>query len=119
MVKCRCGIVLIELLVAMVIFSMASVALTSTFVYEQKLLLQQYYRAIAMEIVDGEMELLVAGEWQSYIEGRHIYHTTAKAFSNLPPGQLMLTIVNKKITLEWLTDSGTLGPYVIREAEIR
>ena len=57
----------------MSILAVAMIPLTYSFVQEQKLCRAYYYRAVVMEILDGELEVLVAGEWRSFKEGSQAY----------------------------------------------
>ena len=49
-------------MVAIAILAVAMLPLSAGFFADQKVLRSHYWRAVAMEIVDGEMEILVAGE---------------------------------------------------------
>lgn len=69
-----------------------------------------------MEIVDGEMEILVAGEWRAYPEGTHEYNVSARAASNLPRGKFVLTRTGNRLRLEWSAASARGIGKVVREA---
>lgn len=113
------GMLMTELVVAMAIFVMAVLPLAYSFAQEQKLLRTYYHRAVAMEIVDGEMEALAAGEWRSFSEGVHDYAVRAISATNLPPGKFILTVSGKRIRLEWLPKERGRGGQVIREAIVK
>jgi hypothetical protein len=108
-----------DLLVAMAILAVAMLPLSAGFFAEQKVLRSHYWRAVAMEIVDGEMEVLVAGEWRARPEGAHPYPVKAGAARNLPPGKFMLTRTGKTLRLEWTPERGGSGGVVVREAVAR
>jgi hypothetical protein len=78
-----------------------------------------YHRASAMEIVDGEMEILVAGGWQSFSQGVRPYTVHAASATNLPPGKFLLTLTGKRIRLEWVPEKRGRGGQVVREAMVR
>jgi hypothetical protein len=78
-----------------------------------------YYRAVAMEIVDGEMEVLLAGDWRSFKPGTHEYSVRAGAATNLPAGRFLLTIGTNKLRLEWNPSVEQLGLRVVREVTIK
>lgn len=105
-----------DLLVAMAILAVAMLPLSAGFFAEQKVLRSHYWRAVAMEIVDGEMEVLVAGEWRARPEGSHPYPVKAGAARNLPPGRFMLTRTGKTLRLKWVPERGGSGGAVVREA---
>jgi hypothetical protein len=107
---------MIELVVAMGILTATVIPLAYSFVQEQRLCRVYYYRAVAMEIVDGEMEVLAAGDWRSFKEGTHPYAVTAEAAKNLPPGKFVLSVRGGQLRLEWRPDSLRNGAPVVREA---
>jgi hypothetical protein len=97
----------IEMAVAISILAVAVLPLAYLFAHEGKLLRAYYRNAVAIEILDGEMEVLAAGEWRRFADGRHDYAVTARAATNLPPGRFLLTRDTKKLRLEWLPEKGT------------
>lgn len=105
-----------DLLVAMAIIAVAMIPLSAGFMTEQKVLRSHYWHAVAMEIVDGEMEILVAGEWRALPEGTQTYPVKAGAAKNLPPGKFTVTRAGKMLRLEWTPDKGGSGGKVVREA---
>ena len=113
------GLLQADLLVAMAILAVAMIPLCTGFFTEQKVLRSHYWHAVAMEIVDGEMEILVAGEWQAVPEGPQAYAVKAGAAKNLPPGKFTLTRSGKALRLEWVPDKGSSGGKVVREAVAR
>ena len=110
---------MVELLVAMALVVVILLPFAYSFTAERRIALASYQRAVAMEIVDGEMEALVAGEWRAFPPGTHDYHVHAGAATNLPPGHFILTVQPGKVRLHWqpaLKDHG--GP-VTREAILK
>jgi hypothetical protein len=71
-----------------------------------------------MEIVDGEMEALSAGEWRAFETGTREYHVTARAAANLPPGRFYLTVEPGLLKLEWKPAVRQHGGDVRREVKI-
>ena len=71
-----------------------------------------------MEIVDGEMEALAAGEWAAYGKGSHKYEVRAAAAKNLPPGSFVLTVTEKLVRLEWIPATAA-GSRVAREVPVK
>ena len=72
-----------------------------------------------MEIVDGEMETLLAGEWRAFPAGTHEYRIDAGAATNLPPGRFLLTIADRHVRLEWRPAWKHSGGPIVREAIAR
>lgn len=108
-----------ELLVAITFLCAAVIPLAYSFAKEQQYLHNCYQRAIALEIVDGEMELLTAGEWRGYPDGVHKLVPTAQSAKNLPPGTLQLTVVGKQLSLEWLPDNRDQGGPITRKVTLK
>jgi hypothetical protein len=111
------GSLIAEALVAIGIFSIAALPLMSSIVFVQKHLRGSYQHAVAMEAVDGEMEILLAGEWRDYQPGTQPFELHGDAVKNLPPGHAALTINGRHIRLEWTPDRH--GGKVVREADAR
>ena len=109
------GALTTELVIALAILASTMIPLSFSFLREQKLLRLSYERAVAMEIVDGEMEILQAGEWKAWPEGALAYPATARAAKNLPAGKLTLTRQGERFRLEWKSK----GVRVVREGKAR
>ena len=113
------GALMTELLVAMVLLTSALLPLAYSIAGERRLARALYQRAVAMEIVDGEMEVLAAGEWRSFKNGWQDYPVHAAAITNLPPGKFRLEVGNEKLRLEWEPAIKMQGGSVMREARIK
>lgn len=113
------GSLSVELTVALGVLVLALLPLSVSFVPGQHALQSRYFRAVALEIVDGEMEVLAAGEWRAFAPGRQPYPVRAEAAKNLPPGAFTLTLTNGRVRLEWRPEArGTGGP-VVREVVLK
>jgi len=108
---------MIELLVAMAIVAGALIPIGYSVVSEGRLIRALYQRAVAVEIVDGEMEALAAGGWQAFHAGVTEYPIRAMAATNLPPGRFLLTITPDKLRLEWRPSVKHHGGAVVREVK--
>ncbi len=118
--KRRSGALMTELFVAMALLTGALLPLAYSITSEKRLARDSYHRAVAMEIVDGEMEILAAGEWRAFSPGSHEYSVHAAAAANLPPGRFLLTITTNKVRLEWRPLAKKIGgPVVVREAQTK
>jgi len=116
---CRGAALLAELLVAMMLLLSALVPLSLSISCEKRLARSCYDRAVAMEIVDGEMEILMAGEWRTFAPGTHEYPVRGGAVTNALSGQLSLTIQSNWVRLEWRPAEKHRGGPVVREARAR
>ncbi len=115
----RHGSIMIELVVAIGILTAALLPLAYSYVNEQHQCHMAYARAIAMELVDGEMEVLAAGHWHAFGDGTHDYAVHAGASRNLPPGKFTLTVQGRQLRLEWRPDNPRQCKSVVREATRR
>lgn len=115
--SCRAALIM-ELVVAMAILVLAILPVSYGFWHEATLARAYYHRALAMEIVDGEMEILAAGEWRAYQEGTQVYPVTMASATNLPPGQFVLTVQAPLLRLAWQPRGRGSGSPVVRETTI-
>jgi hypothetical protein len=114
----RRGILMVELLVAIAILATAILPLAYSVTSEKRFARAAYQRAVAMEIVDGEAEILAAGAWTNFATGSHPYLVQSLAATNLPPGQFTLTIQDSFVRLEWKPDVKQHGGGVVREFRV-
>lgn len=106
---------LIELTAAVGILIVVTAGFAAAIHTDAKVLRACYYRAVAIELVDGEMERLAAGEWQAYGQGTHRFSVEADAAQNLPDGAFVLTVQGKTLRLVWTPDQQGKGGRVVRE----
>jgi hypothetical protein len=117
--RSRRGFLEVDMLVALAILSLAIMPVGFSFVRERQVLRMEYIHSVANEIVDGEMEMLVAGDWKNYPDGVQNYSVRAGAVASLPPGHFQLTKTGNHLRLEWKSDWKHSGAPVIRDAIIR
>jgi hypothetical protein len=113
------GALMTELMIAMAILAVVMFPLAFSFAQETKFLRSCYNRAVATEIVDGEVEVLLAGEWRSFKEGVQDYAPHALAVTNLPSSKFQITITGRRLRLEWLPSEKDQGGRVIREVTVK
>jgi hypothetical protein len=113
------GILSADLAVALGILAFAIMPLAFAFTHEVKLIRAEYHRAVAMEIVDGEMEILAAGDWKNFPDGTQNYPVRAKAAANLPPGIFQLVKTGNHLRLEWKSDYPSGIGAVAREITVK
>ena len=75
--KERGSALLAELIGAMLVLTLAIMPITVMLLKDQRACREYYYKAVAMEIVDGEMEVLRAGFWKEFKQGAQPYFTNA------------------------------------------
>jgi hypothetical protein len=113
--RTRRGFLLIDLMVALAIFTIAILPLGYAFNRERQVLKIDYFRSVANEIVDGEMEILAAGAGRDFPDGSQIYTVHSRAAASLPPGHFQLTKKGNHLRLEWTPDERRGLGAVIRE----
>jgi hypothetical protein len=99
------GYLEVDLMVALAILALAVVPLGFSFSHERSALRADYCRAVTNEIVDGEMEVLAAGNWKSFPDGARVYTVHSNAAKNLPAGHFELTKTGNHLRLEWAPDA--------------
>jgi hypothetical protein len=113
------GFLEVDVAVALVIIVLAILPLGFAFMQEQKMIRVDYLRAVANEIVDGEMEILAAGDWKNFSDGSQVYQVHSHAAAGLPAGHFELTKTGKHLRLEWSPKSHTGIGIVFREVNVQ
>jgi hypothetical protein len=115
----RCGALITELVVAMAMLTGVLLPVAYAFAAETRVARATYERAVAIEIIDGEMELLLAGERQAFAPGKHRYEAQGRALTNLPPGLFVLVVETNRVRLEWQPSDRHQGGPVVREVMLQ
>lgn len=113
------GSLIAELLVAITILAVAVYPIGYSILSERMAARASYEHAVAMEIVDGELEILAAGQWRQLPPGTTEYNIHANAARNLPDGKFLVTIQPGKVRLEWRPDGPHHGGPILREAVVK
>jgi len=113
------GFLEVDLMVGMAILALAIVPLGFSFAHERQMLKTEYDRSVANEIVDGEIEILAAGDWKNFPDGSQSYSVHAGAVASLPPGHFQLTKTGSHLRLEWQADAKHGIGVVVREVNVK
>jgi len=113
------GFLEVDLFVDLAILSLAIVPIGFSFAHERQVLKMEYFRGVIDEIVDGEMEILAAGDWKNYPEGPQPYPVHARAAGHLPRGHFQLTKTGNHLRLEWDPDEKRGIGAIIREITLK
>ncbi len=108
-----------DMVLAIMILSVAIVPLAFSFARERAVLRAEYVRSVADEIVDGETEILAAGEWKDFPDGAQTYTVPAHAAAELPPGRFELTKNGNHLRLEWLPNKQQGFGAISREITVK
>lgn len=111
-----CGFMNVELVAAIGVLLIAMIPMAYSVMQEVKLARRCYHEAVAMQLLDGEMEVLAAGNWKAFSEGEHILRVTAPAAANLPPGNFIVIRGSGKIRVEWRPEKR--GRVMTREVKL-
>jgi len=95
------GVFLIEAMVGIAVLILATLPLTVWLMADARSFRDTYCRAIATELVDGETEILAAGEWRNYAEGTNVWQARGGAVTNLPEGRFLVIRRGEHLRLEW------------------
>jgi hypothetical protein len=95
------GALATECIIALAILVTTAIPLSLAFLDEMKVCRAYYYHAAAMELIDGEMEVLLAGEKTQFGPGEHDYQPRGRAVTNLPSGKFKLTVLSDRLRLDW------------------
>ena len=113
------GFLEVDLVVATAILAVAILPVSFAFTHERRVLRAEYYRSVAVELVDGEAEILAAGAGRDFPDGTQESPLHTPAAASLPPGIFQLTKAGGHARLEW-TPAKRLGVGVVtREFNIK
>ena len=63
---------------------------------------RHYFEAVVLQLIDGEMDVLLAGERRKYTPGEHRIKPVGESVQNLPEGEFVLSVQDQKLTLAWV-----------------
>jgi hypothetical protein len=116
--RSRGSVFSLELIAAIGILGLVLMPLGAGLAQSNRACRSAYYHAIAMELVDGELEALAGGELKEFPPGIHVYDARGASSSNLPPGRFELTIDQDRVRLSWIPESRLHERPVTRELAI-
>ena len=80
---------------------------------------RHYFEAVALQLIDGEMDVLLAGERRKHTTGEHRITPIGEAVQNLPEGEFVLTVHDQKLTLAWVPTKRAKWGRVERVVELK
>lgn len=110
----KAGSFVIDVTVAMTLLVLVAIPFALGYINSEKQMRQAYYRAVALEVVDAEAEILAAGLLRQYPEGESNYPVLRGAATHLPPGTFRLGRTGNTGTLEWRSQKPMPGGTVRR-----
>jgi len=115
--KSQRGVLEVDMLIAIALLFIAAIPLMCSFGADAHALRFEYDRAVAMECVDGEMEVLAAGAWRNYPLGTNVISLSGNAAVNLRPATATFIRQSDSIRLEWRSD-GRRTLRIVREVKL-
>ena len=115
----RRGFLMMDLAMGLAVLTIAVVPLGYSFAHERQALRVEYFRAMAGEVVDGEMEILAAGAGRQIPDGTQAYAVESRAVAALPPGHFELTKTTGRLRLSWTSDEKKGIGTVVRESTLK
>ncbi len=109
----------IDLAIGLAILTIALLPLGYAFARERQVLKMEYCRSVINELVDGEMEILAAGDGKSFPDGSQIYTVRSRAAATLPPGHFQLIKTGNHLRLEWTPDERRAISAIARETTLK
>ena len=115
----RSGFLQIDLIIGLAILSIAILPLGYSFQRERNVLKIEYCRSVINELVDGEMEILMAGAAKNLPDGSQNFPVQSRAAEKLPAGHFQFTKSQNHLRLEWQADEKCGISPVVREATLQ
>ena len=116
--RCRAFLQL-DVAVAITVLALVFIPLSISSSGDLDLARRHYFEAVALQLIDGEMDVLLAGEHRKYTTGEHRITPVGEAVQNLPEGKFVLTVHDQKLTLAWVPTKRAKWGRVERVVELK
>ena len=115
----RLAFLQLDVAVAITVLALVFIPLSVSSSGDLDLARRQYFEAVALQLIDGEMDVLLAGERRKYTTGEHRITPVGEAVQNLPEGEFVLTVHDQKLTLAWVPTKRAKWGRVERVVELK
>ena len=115
----RLAFLQLDVAVAITVLALVFIPLSVSSSGDLGLARRQYFEAVALQLIDGEMDVLLAGERRKYTPGEHQIKPVGEAVQNLPEGEFVLTVHDQKLTLAWVPTKRAKWGRVERVVELK
>ena len=115
----RLAFLQLDVAVAITVLALVFIPLSISSSGDLDLARRQYFEAVALQLIDGEMDVLLAGERRKYTPGEHQIKPVGEAVQNLPEGEFVLTVHDQKLTLAWVPTKRAKWGRVERVVELK
>jgi len=116
--RCRAFLQL-DVAVAITVLALVFIPLSISSSGDLDLARRHYFEAVALQLIDGEMDVLLAGEHRKYTPGEYGITPVGEAVQNLPEGKFVLTVQEQKLTLAWVPTKRAKWGRVERVVELK
>ena len=116
--RCRAFLQL-DVAVAITVLALVFIPLSISSSGDLDLARRHYFEAVALQLIDGEMDVLLAGERQKYTTGEYRITPVGESVQNLPEGEFVLTVHDQKLTLAWVPTKRAKWGRVERVVELK
>jgi hypothetical protein len=115
----RLAFLQLDVAVAITVLALVFIPLSVSSSGDLDLARRHYFEAVALQLIDGEMDVLLAGERRKYTPGEHQIKPVGEAVQNLPEGEFVLTVHDQKLTLAWVPTKRAKWGRVERVVELK
>ena len=116
--RCRAFLQL-DVAIALSLLALVFIPLSVSSSGDLDLARRHYFEAVALQLIDGEMDVLLAGERRKYTLGEYGITPVGEAVQNLPEGKFVLTVQEQKLTLAWVPTKRAKWGRVERVVELK
>jgi len=92
----------LDVAIALTVLALVFIPLSVSSSGDLDLARRHYFEAVALQLIDSEMDVLLAGERRKYTTGEHRIKPVGDAVQNLPEGKFVLTVQDEKLTMAWV-----------------
>ena len=115
----RLAFLQLDVAIALMVLALVFIPLSVSSSGDLDLARRHYFEAVALQLIDGEMDVLLAGERRKYTTGEHRITPVGEAVQNLPEGEFVLTVHDQKLTLAWVPTKRAKWGRVERVVELK
>jgi hypothetical protein len=110
---------MLDLVCGLAILTIAILPVGFAFQREYRTLRIEYYRSVVDQLVDGELEILVAGAARNLPDGPQALTVSSRAAQSLPASHFQLTKTGNHLRVEWIPDSKCGLAAISREGNLK
>ena len=98
----RLAFLQLDVAIAITVLALVFIPLSVSSSGDLDLARRHYFEAVALQLIDGEMDVLLAGEHRKYTPGEHRIKPVGESVQNLHEGEFVLSVQHEKLTMAWM-----------------